>query len=250
MQSTFGLNQQDGFIANIGLPPMVPAVASGGVQNGATFTSGPVAPGSVVTIKGTALAGITTAALAYPLRGSMGGVTVNVNGMPAPLFYISPTQINIQLPYEIPAGTAALSVGACGGTSAVANVAVVPAAPYILLGGNGQALIQNPDYSLNTATRPAHVGDTVVVYLIGIGQVDNPVPTGTPATSTVLARAKASSTATIAGQLAPIAFLGLTPNFVGLAQANITIPNLAPGQYDLALMVGGVSSNTVKVYVQ
>ena len=250
MQSSFGLNQQDGFIANIGVAPIVPVVGTGGVQNGATFLPSPVAPGSVVTIKGIALAGRTAAALAFPLVNSMGGVTVSVNGTPAPLFYVSPTQINIQLPYEITPGTAALSVNACGGTSSVSNFTVAAAAPYILLGGNGQALIQNPNYSLNTAAQPAHVGDTVVVYLIGIGAVDNTVPTGTPAGTAVLAHAKAAASATIAGQPAQLLFLGLTPSFVSLAQANVVVPSLAPGQYDLTLTVGGVASNTVKLNVQ
>ena len=250
MQSTFGLNQQDGFVANIGVAPIVPLISTGGVQNGATFQPSPVAPGSVVTIKGVALAGRTAAALAFPLVNSMGGVTVTVNGTPAPLFYVSPSQINIQLPYEIAPGTAALSVNACGGTSSVSNFTVAPAAPYILLGGNGQALIQNANYSLNTAAQPAHVGETVVVYLIGIGAVDNPVPTGTPAGTAVLAHAKAAASATIAGQPAQLLFLGLTPSFVSLAQANVVVPNLAPGQYDLTLTVGGVASNTVKLNVQ
>jgi uncharacterized protein (TIGR03437 family) len=118
------------------------------------------------------------------------------------------------------------------------------------LGGNGQALIQNPDYSLNTSSQPAHAGDTVMVYLIGIGAVDNPVPTGTAASGTLLAHATAASSATIGGHSAQIAFLGLTPGFVGLAQANVLIPSVPPGQYDLTLTVGGVASNTVKVNVQ
>jgi len=248
-QSAFGTSQQDGFIASIGVP-FLPAVASGGVQNGATFLPTAVAPGSVVTIKGTNLAGIRSVALSAPLGTSMGGVTVSVNGMPAPLFYVSPTQINIQLPYEIAPGTAALSVNACGGTSPVANFTVAPAAPYILLGGNGQALIQNSDYSLNTPSQPAHAGDTVIVYLIGIGAVDNPVTTGAAASMAVLARAKAPSSAIIGGQPAPVAFLGLTPGFVGLAQANVVVPSVPPGQYDLTLTVGGVASNTVKINVQ
>jgi uncharacterized protein (TIGR03437 family) len=249
MQSAFGLNSQDGFIANIGVTPPMPAIPTGGVQNGATFTASQVAPGSVVTIKGSNLAGRIAAAQSFPLGNSMVGVTVSVNGTPAPLFYVSPTQINIQLPYEIAPGPAALSVGACGGTSPVANFTVAPAAPYILLGGSGQALIQNPDYSLNTAAQPAHVGDTVVVYLIGIGAVDNPVPTGTAA-SGALSHAKAASSATIGGKSAPVLFLGLTPNYASLAQANITVPAVASGSYDLILTVGGVVSNTVKLFVQ
>lgn len=250
LQTTFGLNSQDAFLANIGLAPILPAVSNGGVQNDATFLPTPVAPGSVVAIKGSNLAGIIAAAQSFPLGTSMGGVTVTVNGTPAPVFYVSPTQINIQLPYEIAPGPAALSVNACGGTSPVASFTVVPAAPYILIAGDGTALIQNPDYSLNTPSRPAHPGDTVMVYLIGAGALDNPIPNGVAAPMNVLSRATADHSATIGGQPASIYFLGMTPGFVGLAQANITIPSLPSSQYALTLTVGGVASNTVPINVQ
>lgn len=250
-QWALGLTSQESFVANIGgFAPIVPAVFTGGVQNGATFLPTPVAPGSVVTIKGSNLAGVIAAAQTFPLGASMSGVTVTVNGTPAPLFYVSPTQINIQLPYEIAPGTAALSVNSCGGTSPVASFTVAPAAPYILIAGNGTALIQNPDYSLNTPSRPAHVGDTVMVYLIGAGALDNPIPDGVAAPMSVLSRAVADHSATIGGQPASIYFLGMTPGFVGLAQANVTIPSLPSGQYALTLTVGGVMSNTVQLNVQ
>lgn len=251
LQTSFGLNSQDSFVANIGgFAPILPAVSSGGVQNGATFLPTPVAPGSVVTIKGSNLAGVIAAAQSFPLGTSMSGVTVSVNGTPAPLFYVSPTQINIQLPYEVAPGTAALSVNSCGGTSPVASFTVAPAAPYILIAGNGTALIQNPDYTLNTPAQPAHPGDTVMVYLIGAGALDNPIPDGVAAPMNVLSRATADHSATIGGQPASIYFLGMTPGFVGLAQANVTIPSLPSGQYALTLTVGGVASNTVQLNVQ
>jgi uncharacterized protein (TIGR03437 family) len=250
VQTTFGLNSQDAFVANIGVAAPIPAVATGGVQNGATFLPTPVAPGSVVTIKGTNLAGSIAAAPSFPLVTSMNGVTVSVNGTLAPLFYVSPTQINIQLPYEIAPGAAALSVNACGGTSQVASFSVAPAAPYILLAGNGTPLIQNPDYSLNTPTQPAHPGDTVMVYLIGTGALDNPIANGVAAPMNVLSRATAGSSATVGGQPAQIYFLGMTPGFVGLAQANVTLPSLPSGQYALTLTVGGIASNTVQINMQ
>lgn len=251
LQTTFGLNSQDSFVANIGgFAPILPAVSIGGVQNGATFLPTAVAPGSVVTIKGSNLAGVIAAAQTFPLGTSMSGVTVSVNGTPAPLFYVSPTQINIQLPYEIAPGTAALSVNSCGGTSPVASFTVSAAAPYILIAGDGTALIQNPDYSLNTPSRPAHVGDTVMVYLIGAGALDNPIADGVAAPMNALSRAVADHSATVGGQPASIYFLGMTPGFVGLAQANVTLPSLPSGQYALTLTVGGVMSNTVQLNVQ
>src|SRR5437773_11943920 len=82
----------------------------GGVVNIAGFQA-PVAPGSAVAILGTNLASAVVSAKALPLPATLGGVSVLVNGtLAAPLFYVSPTQISAQLPYETPPGAATLSV--------------------------------------------------------------------------------------------------------------------------------------------
>ena len=89
----------------------------------------------------------------------------------------------------------------------------------------------------------------ITVYLTGQGAVNNPVTDGDATPSSPLATATATATATIGFQNAPIKFLGLSPGFVGLAQANIEVPNLPTGDYPLVLNVGGFVSPSAMVSV-
>ena len=117
-------------------------VSPGGIVNAAGFQA-PVAPGSVIAIFGTNLAASTLPAPSLPVPTTLGGATVLVNGkLSAPLFYVSPGQINAQLPYETPPGAATLTVN--GGTPA--SFLVAPNAPGILVYGTNWAIavIQPP----------------------------------------------------------------------------------------------------------
>src|SRR5690349_9651326 len=78
-----------------------PVVEAGGVVDAASFTA-PVVPGSLVSIFGAHLASAPGAAQAIPLPVALGGVTVSFNGIAAPLLYVSPLQINAQLPWTVP----------------------------------------------------------------------------------------------------------------------------------------------------
>jgi uncharacterized protein (TIGR03437 family) len=82
----------------------------------------------------------------------------------------------------------------------------------------------------------------MVVYLTGIGSLTTTPLDGVGAPVSPLAKATLSATATIGGADAPIQFLGLTPYFVGLAQANIQVPGLAAGDYPMVITVNGVES--------
>jgi uncharacterized protein (TIGR03437 family) len=76
------------------------------------------------------------------------------------------------------------------------------------------------------------------------------VPDGAPAPSSRLSRSTLPATATIEGVKAQIGYLGLAPGFVGLVQANIQVPQLAPGYHPLVITVGGVASNSALVTVR
>jgi uncharacterized protein (TIGR03437 family) len=108
---------------------------------------------------------------------------------------------------------------------------------------------QNQDYGLNTASAPAAPGSIITVYLTGIGAVDNPAGTGLAASADPLSRPVAEAEAYIGGQWARIHFLGLTPGLAGLAQANLQVPDLPPGDYPVLIRIGGVGSNTPLVVV-
>jgi uncharacterized protein (TIGR03437 family) len=96
---------------------------------------------------------------------------------------------------------------------------------------------------LNTTDTPAAPGDALVVYLTGQGALDNPVPTGSPALGSPLSRPSAPSSVTIGGKDAPLSFIGLTPGQISLVQANVTVPDLEPGEHAVVVTIGGQRSN-------
>jgi uncharacterized protein (TIGR03437 family) len=240
----------NGFVARIGAGTASTTIAAGGVVNAATSSSSPVSPGSLVSIYGTNLAGATGSAGSTPLPTSLNGVTVTVNGATVPLIYVSPSQINIQLPYETAAGTASATVSSGCGPSAAVSFPVAAAAPYLLLGAGGDALVQNQDSSFNSPSNAAPVGSIVTVYMIGIGPLDSQVASGAAAPADRLLQARLPYKALIGGFDSSVKFLGLTPSFVGLAQANLEIPNLSPGRYPVVITVNGVDSNAASIYVK
>ena len=250
-QPKYGGGSADGFMAQIDAGKgAAPAISPGGIVNAATSASAPVSPGSLVSLYGAGLSGATAAATVTPLATTLGGATVTVNGAAVPLLYVSPGQINFQLPYETPVGTAsAIVTSGCGASTAV-TFQVAPAAPYFLLAPDGSALVQNQDSSLNSENNPAPKGSIVTAYLIGIGPLDGSIATGAAAPTDRLLSATASKSATIGAFDTSIKFLGLTPTFVGLAQANLEIPNLSPGKYDIVLTVNGVESNAGAIWVK
>lgn len=202
-----------------------------------------VSPGALATIFGSNLADSTQSATEFPLPRSMAGATVYVNQSPVPLLYVSQTQINFQVPSGVAAGTASLSVSRDGGASGVFQVTVVSSGPAIFQDTSNHAIAQNAvDYSTNSSTNPVASGAVVVVYLTGQGAVDNAVADGDPAPNSPHSTATATATATIGGMIATVQFLGLTPGFTGLAQANILVPALATADYPLVLTVGGYVS--------
>lgn len=190
-----------------------------------------VSPGALATIYGSDLS-------------SYGDGTVVIDGVSAPLLYVSPTQINFQVPYETQPGTATAVVYTAGYKSNPFPFDVYQAAPGIFVDENQNSISQNADGSLNDQNNPAAPGSVVVVYLTGIGTLDYPVGTGQPAGSNPLSRAVLDYTATIGGQAVQIDYLGLTPGFIGLAQANLVMPNLQDGDYPLVITIGGNASNS------
>src|ERR1043166_5957434 len=105
-----------------------PAIVSGGIANGASFGLAPnwaITAGSLISVFGTNLASGTAAADSIPLSTSLGGVSVTINGTPAPLNYVchncvggTGDQLNIQAPWELTGSTADVVVKNSGGTSA------------------------------------------------------------------------------------------------------------------------------------
>src|SRR6202011_4330118 len=195
--------------------------------NGASFTA-PVAPGSLISIFGVHLAASTQVATMVPLPPVLGGTSVQINGASIPLLLVSAGQINAQLPYEVRPGTATLAVTSGSAASASVTFGVVPAAVGIFLyPGSARAVALNQDTSINSVDHPESRGRVIVCFVTGEGAVDPPVPTGEMAPFDTLSRAVLIPSARVGGAPADVQFLGLTPGFVGLGQANILLPDAA-----------------------
>ena len=235
---------------NTQLKPVTwPAISPGGVVNGASFTPA-VAPGGFTSIYGQGLAPDTASTPSAALPSSLIGVTVLVNGQSAPLYYVSSGQINFQMPFETKLGLATVTVLTPQGPSNSAWLTVTQSAPGILLYGNNRAVATNQDNGLNGLDTPAAPGTVITAYLTGIGPVAGTMITGQPATADPLPRSTLQYVATVGGLRAELLYIGLTPGFAGLAQANIRIPNGVPaGDAILKLTVGTASSNSPAIAI-
>jgi uncharacterized protein (TIGR03437 family) len=236
--------------------------ATAGALNGASFaTTEPLTRGSLVSIFGADFASSNAEASAIPLPPTLGGVSVTVGGTPAPLLFVSPSQINVQVPWEVSGSTADIVVTTAQGTAlAPFSASIGPVSPGIFTtqSGKGQAIAINPDGSLagptgsipGLAVHPVNVGDALIILATGLGAVSPSIADGAAAGDT-LRYTSATPTVTIGGTTAPLAFSGLSPQFVGVNQLNVTVPKVAAGVVALQISMGGiVTSNLVTIAVQ
>ncbi|HEX5227794.1 MAG TPA: IPT/TIG domain-containing protein [Bryobacteraceae bacterium] len=231
------------------MKPVTPAAAANGVVNAASFKSA-VSPGALATIFGSNFtgAGIQAVAASLPLQKSLGGVSVEVNGVAAPVLYASATQINFQIPWETKPGPATVSVAVNGLVSNKVNITVQAAAPGLFFSGS-HAIAQNANFTLNSSSNPAKAGDFITAYLTGAGAVTHQPADGAAAGSNSVLTS--TPTATIGGQpVTKIQFAGLAPTFVGLWQFNLQVPTgVTKGDLPLVITVNGQASNASNVSV-
>jgi uncharacterized protein (TIGR03437 family) len=230
-QTLLFMESDAGYAVGGAAQPLFVAPQSAAV-NAASFDWQALAPGEIFSIFGKSLPQSTAAAQVF------------VNGEAAPVFFANGSQINAQIPYDVPTGRpVSLSLSNAGTSSNIVLLSVQQAAPGIFTYSGNRAVVQNQDYSTNSPTNPAHVGDYVVAYLTGPGPVSPAVATGLVAPSTSLSWVTAPYAFTIGGVQSKAAYFGLTPGFVGLYQANLQVPTLAPGDYPVVATVAGAASN-------
>src|SRR5271157_602714 len=153
--------------------PALPSLAPAGIVNAASYRTG-LAPGSLFTIFANNLSGGTAAAASPPWATNWNGIAVKINGIAVPLGYVSPTQINAQVPYEIGPGTAQLTFASNGLTGSPVGLTIQPASPGVFADTSGRAPAIHQDGTLNSPANPARVGSFISVYLTGQGGVDRP----------------------------------------------------------------------------
>jgi uncharacterized protein (TIGR03437 family) len=231
----------------------VAVLADAPMLNGASFQAA-IAPGAIVSIFGAEMALGPQSASAAPLPTNLNGTSVLFNGTPLPLFYVSTSQVNAQVPFEVAAGQAAIALVRGTSISAVKQVTVSPVSPGIFTvnqSGSGAGVVTHANFSLVNASSPAKAGEYLSIFCTGLGALQPPVPTGggAPVPPPLVT---ASVTAAIGGVPAQVTFAGAAPGFVGLYQVNVQVaPGTPPGsQQPLELRVNGLPGNTVTVAVQ
>jgi uncharacterized protein (TIGR03437 family) len=214
----------------------------GGIANGASFQ--PLfAPGMILSVFGTQLANATQAVSTLPLPASVQGTSATVNGVPAPLYFVSPAQINVQIPYETGAGPAILGVNN-NGQVAFVPFTVSPSAPGIFT-------------DLKSALVPfftAKHGDTLLAFITGEGLVSPPLATGAaPFAGTPLSLLPEPTfpvAVTVGGVPAQIAFAGIPSGLAGATQINFIVPGEAPtGVQPVVVTIGGIASAPATVTI-
>jgi adhesin/invasin len=211
-----------------------PAIAS--MTNGASFKQG-FAPGSVLSVFGTELSPATASASSVPLPLSISGVAVLINGIVAPLYYVAPGQLNVQIPYETAVGSSAEISVNNNGHVMQQSFAVTAAMPGIFTNSSG-ALVP---------TSSAALGREIAFYITGSGAVSPAIADGAaPPESTAITDLPApvqSTSVTIGGVVANIDFIGIPPGLVGVTQINVQVPNgIAAGVQPVVVTVDGVAS--------
>jgi uncharacterized protein (TIGR03437 family) len=223
-----------------------------GVASAASFApaGNPISPGEFIALFGTGLAKSTqTAAPPYP--ATLNGVTVLIDGKAAPIYFVSAGQINCLVPYNTAGATATIQVQNGGANSNIVTVPVGVTSPGVYSldqSGTGAGAIEHANGAVVSAANPAVAGETVVVYLTGMGAVTPTIADGTASTGKPLNQAVVP-TVYIADQLAAVLFSGLTPGFPGLYQLNVTIPMSLSSTGNFPLAIGTANAFHDQVYV-
>ena len=234
-------------------------------MNAATFAATRLAPGVIASVFGAELAPETEALIATPLTTTLGGMTLLFNGnLMAPLYYASPNQVNMLVPWEL-AGEeqAQLSVRIGSETSQPVVVPLAQYSPAIFTAaevrpGQGAILIANTNASLaapvglTANSRPASRGEILEIFAVGLGPVTSPPSSGVAGPQYPLSRTVEMPSVTIGGALAELLFSGLAPALVGLYQVNALVPDDTPSGDDVVvkLTIADQESNSVAIAVE
>jgi len=233
--------------------PARPVIGANGVVSGASFQQGQgIVSNSYVTIQGTNLASTTdtwnNSIVSGQLPTVLDGVTVSIEGIPAYLSYISPTQVNVLVP-QLPVGAFPVVVnnnGAVGQSSAVQVNQYAPA--FFTLGTQAIATRQDYSYALKNGTIPgvttvpAKPGDVLILWGTGIGVTSPATLPGVETPSNNTYSTSTPVTVTINNVPATVYGAALAPGFAGLYQVAIQVPtSLGNGDWPIVATIGSAA---------
>lgn len=246
-----------------------PAINAGGIVDGANFSLTSVAPGSWISVFGTNMSDTTQGnngangvfadcglcnLVNQLLPMGIDGTAFSFDsasltyGYPGRFSYVSPTQLNIQVPWELQGLTSATVKVMVNYTySAEYTLTLANYSPgfFIIDTSNNSVAAEDLNYHVVNTGNPVARGSAVQLFLNGLGPVTNQPADGAGAPSTNLARTTATPTVTIGGQNATVIFSGLAPYFASLYQVNVDVPSgISAGLQPITLTIGGVTTKT------
>jgi uncharacterized protein (TIGR03437 family) len=238
--------------------PAPPSILTNGVVP--VFSSATtVQPGSWISIYGNNLA-LTNATWNANFPTFLAAVTVTIDSKPAYLWFVSPTQINAQVPDDATTGpvkvvvttsagtaTSTVTLGAYGPSFSLLNakyvaaIVLTPGSP----GNSGAGYdIIGPSGAFSFPSRPAKAGETVQIYGVGFGPTTPPVAAGVAFSGS--APSAVNPVVSIGGLTAQVTFAGIVE--AGLFQLNVVVPNAPSGDQLLTATVGGSTAQS-NVYI-
>lgn len=238
---------------------LVVKTSAAGVVNAASSQGGAVAPGEIVTLYGSGLGPVSPASLQLTPDGqlvtnSLASVQVLFDGVPAPLIYVSDSQVSAVVPYDV-AGQTSTSVQVSNGgiTSDPLALSVAASAPALFTqtaSGAGPAAALNQDYSLNTAANPAARGSVLQLFATGEGQT-SPGGINGKLAAAPLPKPVQPVKVQIGGVDAPVLYAGAAPGLVaGLMQVNVQVPrSVSPGAAVSVMITVGAAASPAGVTV-
>jgi uncharacterized protein (TIGR03437 family) len=249
----------------------LPSIKTGGVVSASSFGQfKSIAPGSWIEIYGSNLSINSRSWTGADFSGanaptSLDGTKVTVGGQAAFIDYISPGQVNAQVPSNVGTGPQAIVATTAAGASAPYTITVNSVQPGLLapssfniagkqnavaLFSDGKTYVLPPGTISGVTSRRAQPGDTITFYGVGFGPVTPSIPAGQVVQQT---NALAMPLQILFGTTpATFSYDGLAPSAVGLYQFNVTVPNVSSGDaVPVAFTVGGVApAQTLYIAVQ
>ncbi len=218
-----------------------------GIVNGASFApvGSPIAPGQFLSLFGNNLGPSPGLIASAPFPNSLGGVSATIQGRTAPVFFVSPTQMSVLVPFATSGQSAEIIVRNGSQESNRVTVPVARTSPGIYSqsqNGIGAGAVLRSNFSLLTGSNPARRGDTILIYLTGLGALNPALADGAPASSTEFSRVVENVNVYIGGQRATVSFAGAAPGFAGLYQLNVVVPPNAPLGPAVALAIETTTS--------
>lgn len=201
-----------------------------------------LAPGALLSLFGENLSPLNVATRELPLPTALGESCLQVNGLPVPMLFVSPKQINAQLPFTIE-GNATLVLRTPGGVSDTLNILISPAAPSVFrarlagLDAEVATVVRHRNGELATLSNPIHRGDRIMIFLTGMGRTSPAIDAGSPAPAQPPAQTVVVPNVTLGGVPLGIEVAGLAPGQVGIYQINAVVPGDVPLGLEVPLSI-------------